>query len=1103
MARPLVLVFEELAQPQATPAIPDLNTIVIGPAYDVLDFPDDAATILLTSTYGSLNLGNGYGSNVGYAPPVTGAAAVTVLSGAYPGQHPGALVDHATVRLTLKLPRVVLGSTYLGSGVAPVLAAKVTTDVTDQTLVTITAAVTNTFVQLGVRAGDTIVLTSSYATTEQTVVRTVASVGEPNPAGLVPAGSESKLRLTQNLPPANTAATGTITAVGGASLVDGETFTISDGTNVATVFEFDSGGGVVGGHVAVAFTGGDSAATVAASILAAINGVGGGLLVTASSGGGALVNLVNDVVGAQGNVALAETVANAGFVVSGMTGGLADATTWTYDTNGEARVERVLTTQTLVDTTGTFVTFPEPGTDKLVLLGAVQLSLSLTPAATVAVPNPATATVSRTLSYAEVYLAYRALRQDLQEVGSVTTENERTSNGLAFLDPVGKIDARNPLAGALHVALQNSGAAPVFYYGVSADSAVGHASARAGIETRDDLYALVLLTSDLNVLAGYKFEVESLADPLLAQQDGVPQKFRMALGSTTLPTTTTIYAGSLNGVASQPSGAVTGLYRTLSFLNASALNFHQVLPGDTLTIGLTPVGTQWQNRRGVHVVGHVNSSDPDPAGGVASVLELVPGNGRWNDLADAGSTGDIEVLIKGADGTTKVSKLAAADLTINAGTVHIVMKAPTQQGGPYTVAYLVSAPITSPTVAINGFAITVTVNGTSHTTQNVSDALNAHATVGALLTATVTAGAGAIVNAPLAPVSVSPVATSATATVLVNDGLYNKLTDAAGLFLTAGTKPGDLVEIPLDPNNYGPDAYVGRTLTYVVAQVLSESALLIANGLDDTGSSANELPHFFARDVANRFVDNTALNAQNYRVRRALSKDDQVLALAGVAQSLKSKRVVVVFPDLVTVAGLLDGGLPRTLATTPSPANDQPGWYLAAQVGGAIAGLPAQHPLTNLGLAGVSSLKHAQGYFSERQLTRLSDAGLFVMKQNHPTDLPYCIHQLTTDPSFIETGEVSVVKNIDFVAKFLQDLLGLFLGQYNVLPETLNNIHRSVSDGMDLLIGRRIDKIGPPLLSGTITLIRVSPFAADRVQLFTTISVPKPLNTIELHVVSS
>jgi len=128
--------------------------------------------------------------------------------------------------------------------------------------------------------------------------------------------------LTDITVPAAVAATGSFTSVTGANLNDGETFTISDGIHTPVVFEFDSNSTVTPGYVAVVFTGGDSANAVAITMRTAINGAAN-LDVTAG-GSGTTVSLTNDVKGSQGNVGLAETVANAGFVFTGMSGGAGD-----------------------------------------------------------------------------------------------------------------------------------------------------------------------------------------------------------------------------------------------------------------------------------------------------------------------------------------------------------------------------------------------------------------------------------------------------------------------------------------------------------------------------------------------------------------------------------------------------------------------------------------------------------------------------------------------------------------------------------------------------------------------------------------------------------
>lgn len=129
-----------------------------------------------------------------------------------------------------------------------------------------------------------------------------------------------ELQITTGAVAFEVAATGSITAVAGSALIDGETFTLDDGVNTPTVFEFDSNATATG--VVVTFTGGDSAATVKAAIIAAINGVGAGLAITASSGTGAVVILTNGAVGTVGNELITKTVVNAGFVIAGMSGGV-------------------------------------------------------------------------------------------------------------------------------------------------------------------------------------------------------------------------------------------------------------------------------------------------------------------------------------------------------------------------------------------------------------------------------------------------------------------------------------------------------------------------------------------------------------------------------------------------------------------------------------------------------------------------------------------------------------------------------------------------------------------------------------------------------------
>jgi hypothetical protein len=115
------------------------------------------------------------------------------------------------------------------------------------------------------------------------------------------------------------AASGSLLVPPAGGLAPGTTFTLNDGVNPATVFEFTMGGGPGPGHVAVDLTGLVTADDVRDKIILVISTTPA-LLIVASSGGTGLVNLVNSSTGVVGNHAITTTAA---ITVSGMAGGTA------------------------------------------------------------------------------------------------------------------------------------------------------------------------------------------------------------------------------------------------------------------------------------------------------------------------------------------------------------------------------------------------------------------------------------------------------------------------------------------------------------------------------------------------------------------------------------------------------------------------------------------------------------------------------------------------------------------------------------------------------------------------------------------------------------
>lgn len=122
--------------------------------------------------------------------------------------------------------------------------------------------------------------------------------------------------------PTDSQAQGLITAIAGSLLVDGETFVLNDGTNPAVTFEFDDNASVSQTSTlrAVNFTSGDTVAQVRDAIIAAINGAPV-LTIDASIYSATQVFLLNSTAGTSGNQTNSETVTDAGFVITNMTGG--------------------------------------------------------------------------------------------------------------------------------------------------------------------------------------------------------------------------------------------------------------------------------------------------------------------------------------------------------------------------------------------------------------------------------------------------------------------------------------------------------------------------------------------------------------------------------------------------------------------------------------------------------------------------------------------------------------------------------------------------------------------------------------------------------------
>lgn len=600
---------------------------------------------------------------------------------------------------------------------------------------------------------------------------------------------------------------------------------------------------------------------------------------------------------------------------------------------------------------------------------------------------------NKPVSFANVYMEYLALRQDLQRVIELTSS-------AAMEETLGKLDARNPLYVGAYVAAQNT-TTPIKIYGVKSDDLTGYNDFIDRISSDRDIYAIVPLTYNTSVIGVLNVMATSYSDPTYVLDNGIIQKFRVILGAVDL---------------------VTQDYVTNETGGASILQIPTPAPtgNKTLTVNATDGG---------------GAANP-----TYDMLPMIPGQ---------------KVLITGI--------------------------APPVTYGPYTVAHVNGATVLETDEDIHTAIVAGIVLSGAGDKIEVFEANGVTPVVGGAIEV----GVGGIVNITL------------TGSAL--DKLYNILSCPTATFIDDGIIPGDIIQIPLDPESSV--SWVDYQ-AWVVASVDSQTRLTIVNDGTNTSTVANELPHLIKRSGTP--TDRTITVGQVYfRVQRNMTKDEQITYMVEVAQSFSSKRVVLAYPNEVDITDLTDGSKDRGGLTTPTLADPQEGYYLACAIGGQTAGNPSQQGFTNMGISGVSRIYNSSEYFTEKHLTDLSNGGVYVFVQDNPDALPYSIHEVTTDILALETGEYMLVKNFDFIATTFLNALFPFLGRWNIHADTIRFIRNSLYATIANLQSRYVARIGAPLTSASIDdVFQATHLSEDRIEAYVSVNMPMVLNTLGLHLVA-
>lgn len=169
-----------------------------------------------------------------------------------------------------------------------------------------------------------------------------------------------------------------------------------------------------------------------------------------------------------------------------------------------------------------------------------------------------------------------------------------------------------------------------------------------------------------------------------------------------------------------------------------------------------------------------------------------------------------------------------------------------------------------------------------------------------------------------------------------------------------------------------------------------------------------------------------------------------------------------------------------------------PGFYYSALVVGQIIGEYPEQPLTNLPTTGLKETKGSSDYYNEAQLNILAEGGTYIMIQANPNSPIVSRHQLTTDMTQVSKRELSIVKALDYVAKFVRKSLSPYIGRYTITPAFLKLIN-SILISISLYLTREGRIADMKILS-----VSVDENNPDTIRITVDIKVKYPVNYIKV-----
>lgn len=235
-------------------------------------------------------------------------------------------------------------------------------------------------------------------------------------------------------------------------------------------------------------------------------------------------------------------------------------------------------------------------------------------------------------------------------------------------------------------------------------------------------------------------------------------------------------------------------------------------------------------------------------------------------------------------------------------------------------------------------------------------------------------------------------------------------------------------------------------------------------------------------------LNNPQINSEKIEIYRDLTPAEAAQIYVQIAGGFSSERVFAVVPNR-GINGLRVDGKPVK------------NYNVAAAFAGLRSGSRPHQPLSNVELLGFDGTNPTVPAFNEADLDTLRDGGVWVVV-NSDTGQVYAERQLSTSTLDNFRKEQSVTCNIDSISFSIGDGLRNLVGRVNISSANLGTVRvnlESILSSFTNAVGS--ETIGAQLNAYVIDEIFVPSTANDTVKAKVSVTVPLPMNVIDITIV--